>query len=228
MGSGDVRSYPVNLLPDPRLFPRDLFDPRWKDPRIAANVARQTYVRLTGDPAAFEAPPAGREALTGFSAKTTESRTFTFIPPLDVPERGTRLKAGAYNELHRRYAFGNKKPTLNFHAQVVCFGADSAGRIFLRATVGRFGGEDGNEVGLELALFASDQSAGGLRWTAAMDPAQDVEVVLLARSDDLARVFDRLSGARVSFHGEHTGAAKGSGPRSDGLDEAFSLFGGER
>ena len=220
-----VRSFPVNLLPDPGSFPRDLFDPRWNDPRVAARVATSAYQRL------FARADFDRDELAedppAWPRDRVDARVFRLLPPVSVVERGTRLVAGAYNELHRRYVFGGPNPTVNFHAQVVCFGVDAEGRYFLRATVGRYGGTDGNDVGLSASFLAGDERLGCLRWSAPMDPPDDVEVVLTGTSDVLRDRFDALTAIAVTLHGHHHGKVQRRAPRrSDSTLEAFGLFGG--
>lgn len=228
-----LRSYPINLVPDPEL-PRGLFDPRWEDPRITAKVALEHYKRRTARgpfPAAALAP-----VLPRYPRAKCDARSFALTHVVELG--GARVKGSGFGELHRRYTFGGGRPPVNFHAQALCFGADDRGRWFLRANVGRFDGPWGNEAALVVAFFAKDAPLGGVVWTRTLDPAGDVDVELVGVDAALAGAFDALDRADVTFYANHRGDAPADtgedtalddGPGdglSDGLSDAVDVFGG--
>ncbi|MBI4819322.1 MAG: hypothetical protein HY791_23825 [Deltaproteobacteria bacterium] len=217
-----VRSYPVNLLPDPKLFPRDLFDPRWKDPAVQARVAFEAYRRLRTSGVSFD----GEALISALPPRTETSldrRTFEVTPRAAPKDRDARFVGGAVNELHRRIAFAGGRPTVNIHAQVVTFGADSEGRWFLRANLGRVGGEDGNEAALGISFSSNDRGVGAFEVTRSVDPGDDQAVFVVGTSSELAKGFDSLTRIEVRLFAQHHGkrAPKGHGRSS----EAISLFG---
>lgn len=194
-----MRSYPVNLNPDPDL-PRGLFDPRWQDPAIASRVAFTVYRRLSFDEAPLRLVVDG---LPEQKAMVTDARVF---PLVDVHEHdGAKFKGGSFGELHRRYSFGGRRPTVNFHAQAVCFGVDDKGRFYLRSKVGRFDGGWGNDAALVVKLHAGDELVGAVYWAGELDPPKDVHVHLLGKDPVVAARFAELTEARVAFTGRHHG-----------------------
>ena len=194
-----MRAFPVNLNPDPDL-PRGPFDPRWQDPHVASKVAFTVWTRLS-----FKDGQATLvlDELPEQRAMFTESRRF----PLDVVHAhdGKRFKGGSYGELHRRYSFGGKRPTVNFHAQALCFGVDDAGRFYLRSKVGRFDGGWGNDAALVVKLHAGDELLGAIVWLGALDPPKDVHVQIVGKDATLAARFDDVTHAHVAFTGRHHG-----------------------
>ncbi len=176
----DVRTYPVNLVPDPALFPRDLFDPRWKAPETRQRVAAHFISKLLNAPAA--ALQADLGLLAGWSEGHLTRDRLVLAP-------GGGARGSAVNELHRRYAFGSGQPTLNFHAQVVVGGVDAAGHACLRAQIGRFGASAEHRVLVAARLFAGARALGGLVW---QGPVGDDRVVALRSTQPLAVAPDAV------------------------------------
>jgi hypothetical protein len=214
----EPRAYPTNLMPDPS-FPRDLFDPRWRIPEVAAAVGRRAalHVLARGERVELVEPT----ALPAWPDARTDQRRLRLAPPRETA--GHALRAGAINELHRRHAFGGQAPTVNFHAQAVCFGLDGNGAAFLRATVGRFGGELGNEAGLSVCFEGRDGPLAALLWTGEMDPPDDRELALCARAPRLVEVFARAESVTVSWYAHHHGRRPLHAP-SSGASAAIDLF----
>ena len=198
-----MRTYPVKLGASDGM-PTSLFDPRWRDPAVAARVAFTLYCRhdFAGADAPLAPVPAPQKA------ELTDARTFPLVHVHDAGHDGaaTRFKGGSYGELHRRYSFGGKRPTVNFHAQAVCFGVDDAGRFYLRSKVGRFDGGWGNDAALVVKLHAGDELLGAIAWQGALDPPQDVHVQIVGVDARLAARFDDVTHAHVAFTGLHHGS----------------------
>ncbi|HEY4222980.1 MAG TPA: hypothetical protein VGO62_16600 [Myxococcota bacterium] len=190
-----MKSYPVNLGQSGKDgLPAGLFDPRWKDPAVAARVAFTVYCRVPFHD--DKSPrPLTRDFRSG-AAALTDARTFPLVHE-HVLDDGTRVKCGSYGELHRRYSFGTH--TANFHAQTVVFAADSRGRFLLSAVVGRFDGPWGNDATLSATFSAGAQPIGAVVWTRAMDPAGDHRVVVTGVDAALATAFPALDRAALAF-----------------------------
>lgn len=195
-----LRTYKVDLTHDPAL-PVSLFDPKWNDPEVAARVALEAYKRLPLDSA--ELPPLAREGLPEQKRTASDTRVFPLEHVQEI--HGLRLKGGSYGELHKKYSYGGRRPTVNFHAQSVCFGLDSEGRYFLRARVGRFDGAWGNDAVLSVTFYAGDEEIGGSHWAGALDPPHDIDVEVIGLDAALKDRFDEVTSARVAFTGNHHG-----------------------
>src|ERR1041385_1576464 len=113
-------------------MPTSLFDPKWKEPAIAARVAYTIYCRIPRD--MFTSSPSSPPPSVEIAH--TDARSFALVHRIEA-ENGD-FKGGWSGELHRRSAVGPH--TVNFPAQAVAFGVDAAGRFFLSAVVGRFDG----------------------------------------------------------------------------------------
>ncbi len=175
-------------------MPTSLFDPRWQEPAVAARIAFLIHCRIPFEDGAVPLAPEPVDA----PAALTDARSFalTQVIARDDDAR-VRFKGGSYGELHRRYAFGTH--TANFHAQAVAFGADSRGRYFLSAVVGRFDGPWGNDGTLAVSFFAGAVCAGTVRWHKSLDPTGDHRVVIFGRDDTLKDAFENLDRADVTF-----------------------------
>ena len=198
-----VKSYPVKLAAQGGM-PTSLFDPRWKEPAIAARVAFTLYCRsdLSNARAPLVAvPPA--TATSGRRSDLTDARSFALVHVQDVePAFGARrFKGGSFGELHRHYALGNG--ALNFHAQAVCFGIDDAGRFFLHATVGRFDGPWGNDAVLSASFFAGVEPIGAIVWNEALDPVGDKRASETGRDPRVHSRFDAIDRCELSFTARH-------------------------
>lgn len=203
---------PPNLVSNPKDLPRYLFDPRWDDPRMAGNFAFQLYRMERFRGREFQDVPLIPSAdLFDLPKKYTDRRTFDLAPVHVFEQWGNmRFRGGAFNELYRRYNFGNRLPTVNFHAKYVAFGADQDGCFLVKARIGRFGGMDGNDAALEVRFFAEEECIGGLLWRGSMDPPDDRDITLAGRAEELAARFEDLTEARVAFFGFHDQFEKGS------------------
>lgn len=202
-----IKTVPVNLSRDPSL-PTGIHDPKWKDAAVAARVAFNTYQRLLLDPALFPSTTTllpDAKAAPDFKGGV-DKRTFAFLAPEPIPSRNLRFRGGSYGEIHRRYSFGGRLPAVNFHAQAVIFGADSDGRFFLQATVGRMDGGWGNKASLVVKLTGSGGDVGNIAWTHEMDPPMDHHVVVTGRDPALAAAFDGLGNALTTFFTLHRGS----------------------
>jgi hypothetical protein len=196
-----VRTYPVKLGANDGM-PTSLFDPRWREPEVAARVAFTLYCR--NDFANARAPLA-RE-LEAQRADLTETRTFALAHVHSIERDGAkRFKGGSYGELHRHYALGgsNAGGALNFHAQAVSFGVDDAGRYCLNANVGRFDGPWGNDALLTVTFFARGAALGAVRWHASLDPVGDKRVCVVGRDAVIAEQFEAIDRADVAFTARH-------------------------
>lgn len=218
-----LRSYPVNLLPDPKLFPRHLFDARWKDPAVAARVSLETYRRLLTRGLGFDAVSLGPEP-SAHPEASTDRRAFALSPSTAPTERGVRYVGSAVNELHRRIAFAGGRPAVNIHAQVVTFGADESGRWYVRATLGRAGGEEGNEAAFGLSFSTPSGSIGAAEVYVELDPGDDREVLLHGTSTAVSGAFGALVRAEVWLFANHHGRRPDKSGRERST-EAISLFG---
>jgi hypothetical protein len=223
-----LRTYPIEINEERSEMPRTLFDERWNDPLIVSKVALEMFRNGAfpdGDAAKQRLLDAG--TLPDYPAAKTDARTCTLEHVHALRDLRVRFKGGAINELHRRYAFGAKEPTANFHAKIICFGADSAGRFFARATVGRWGGVQDNEAALVARFLAGEQVIGGVVWRGSFPTsAADTEVLLRGSDPRLASAFDGLNAVNISFYARQLGAAeKAVVKEAPGLDEALAMFG---
>lgn len=208
------RTYAVKLGAGSDGMPTSLFDPRWRDPAVAARVAFVLYCRSGAD-----LEGAAHKLLDDVPAlppELTDARDFRLahvyevasaLDAPDVPDAlrkrsgARRFKGGSYGELHRHYAFG--KYTVNFHAQAVSFGFDDAGAWFLASTVGRFDGPWGNDAVLSVRWRAGRDVVGASVWHRALDPVGDLRVRLSGQDARLAQRFDEIDLAEVAFTARH-------------------------
>lgn len=188
-----LKSLPVNLVNDPAL-PVSLFDPKWSDPAVAAQVA---LTLLRGLPRPKDEPLVDVDALPAQKRTASDERSFVFAPPLTFGR--AQVKAGSFGELHRRYTYGGGRPAANFHAQAVAFGFFDDGRAFLRATVGCHDGSFGNTCALTLKVFTGDVLLGAVAWTATLDPGQSNDVARVLKDPRVAAQFAAIDRAVVTF-----------------------------
>lgn len=195
-----MRTYPVKLGASDGM-PTSLFDPRWKEPRVAARVAFTLYCR--NDFARAHAPLV--RDVEAQRAELTDARTFALAHVHDVERDAKKFKGGSYGELHRHYALGGSSAggSLNFHAQAVSFGVDDAGRYCLNANVGRFDGPWGNDALLTVTFFAGATAIGAVRWHASLDPVGNKRVCVVGRDDVIAQQFAHIDRADVAFTARH-------------------------
>lgn len=210
------------LVPDFSTLPRYLFDPAWDDPRVAANHAFEVYRQARFSGAAFgDGALSPAATLPTWERRYVDARRFALGPEHVFSQwRGLHFRGGAFNELYRRYSFGNQRPTANFHAQEVSFGADEEGGWFLQAKVGRFGGEDGNEAGLAVVFHTATGPLGGAAWSGSMDPPDDRVVRRAGRDRALAAAYRDLVAVEVRFYGRHQPQAA---TRDDDGETPFAL-----
>lgn len=201
-----MRTYPVKLGASDGM-PTSLFDPRWKEPDVAARVAFTLYCR---NDFSHASAPLQRE-LDAQRADLTDARTFALVHVHDIGDSqrigggARRFKGGSYGELHRHYALGGSTAggSLNFHAQAVSFGVDDGGRYCLNANVGRFDGPWGNDALLTVTFFAGPSAIGAVRWHASLDPVGDKRVCVVGKDAVIAERFDAIDRADVAFTARH-------------------------
>lgn len=223
------RTYAVKLGAGGDGMPTSLFDPRWRDPAVAARVAFVLYCRSSAS-SAGGAGGAGDEAganhallddVADMRPELTDARDFRLTHVFDIedsPHGARRFKGGSFGELHRHYAFG--KYTVNFHAQAVSFGVDDVGRWFLASTVGRFDGPWGNDALLSVRWRAGRDVVGASVWHRSLDPVGDVRVRLVGQDARLARRFDEIDVAEVAFTARHGKDVPAPARDAEGADKA--------
>lgn len=195
-----VRTHPVDLTPDPRM-PTGVWDPKWNEVESAVYVAEHIYQRLRIDPVGFSAGKlvSGTD-LPKVVKKNTESRTFELPAPRPVGDEPVTFRGGSYGEIFRRYAFG-ARPAVNFHAQAVCFGADSEGRFYVQARIGAAGGGSLGHRGLFVVRFQVGKSTvGGVSWEGEIVPGKDIAVRIPGKDEKLAASFKELTAVIVEFN----------------------------
>lgn len=193
-----LKTYPVVLSPDPEL-PNGLFDPKWKRPEVASRVARLAYVRLVHEGGLGGSALVGADQLPRHKRINSDTRTFSLAQVLDVTEYGTRFRGGSYGELHIRQSFGGVRHASNYHAQAASFGVDARGGFFVRADVGRFGGQVGDEAALSVTFQAGEEVIGAAFWVGTLDSAENVAASSSGTDAALAAAFDRLTEAVIRF-----------------------------
>lgn len=189
-----VRSYKVNLNPDPDL-PVSLFDPKWNEPVVAQRVALKSWREL--GPVPVLSALCGEDELESFRRLHKEERTFHLIDPVD--EGGLRKKGGSYGELHKHFSWGGRRPNANFHAQAVAFAFGSDGTFIVSGRVGCWDGSFENQAHLQVRVFAGDDCVGAVSWTSTLKPKEDKDVRLFGKSDDVAKQFDAIDRVEVAF-----------------------------
>jgi hypothetical protein len=196
---GRIRTHPIDGELDAAHLPQALFDPRWRDPSLAAETALRMFrlgefgdVGSNWTELASETP--------AWPKKSTAVVDLSVGTALPIPDLSIAFKGGAINELHHRYAYGAQRQTANFHAKIVCAGLDSEGRFFLRALVGRYGGFYGDEAGLSAAFWSGSTHLGSAIWQGSLDSKQDLRLVLRGRSSALSESFGAVDSIRVAWY----------------------------
>jgi hypothetical protein len=195
----DLKTFTPTFKRDPGL-PSGVWDPAWQRPEVASRVAADAYLTLRYAQDDF-GPDALQDgaALPQLSDRYTEERRFALGEAKTFDDSPTRLRGGSYGEIFKRYTYGGTRPAVNFHAQAVSFGVDSQGRYFLKGILGRVDGAWGNRAALICRFLAGERCVGGLSFQCELDPPQDVPFLLSGTSPRLAREFDAIDCAQLTF-----------------------------
>ncbi|MGC4115822.1 MAG: hypothetical protein QM765_14735 [Myxococcales bacterium] len=198
----------IKILPLPDLkrdptLPTCIWDPMWEKPEVGTRMGMLAYQQLRFESAEFGAGPLlAAETLPEHPKKRIETRRFVLDVVHTFEGSATRLRAGSYGEVYKRYTFGvsSGKASANFHAQQLTFGADSDGRWFLKGVVGRVDGGWGTRAGLVMRFVTrGGEVVGGISCEHELDPPRDVPFQLLGRDPLLAKHFDQLHQADLIF-----------------------------
>jgi len=192
----------TELKSDPTL-PNGIWDPMWEKPEVATRVAMLAYKQLRLEAVDFgEAPLIDAADLQEHPKKRIETRTFALGTVHTFEGSATKLRAGSYGEVFKRYTFGagSGKASVNFHIQGLVFGVDSEGRWLVKGTVGRVDGGWGTKAGFVLQFVTKNgKTIGGVQCECELDPPKDVPVQFLGRDARLAADFDSLKEATLTF-----------------------------
>jgi hypothetical protein len=192
---GRVRTYAVSLNP-PKALPRSAHDPKWRIADSAATMSLFAYHRSRLEARSGALTPV---AELPEPPRDSDQRRFVLLEPVEAAGLGVHFKGGGFGELHRRYAPGGGRPAVDFHAQSVCFGADSEGRYFLSAEIGRVFGLPGDRVTVVARFRAGSEVLGGVSWQGPVDHVGNQRIEVGGRDPVLAAMFDRLMEIDAQF-----------------------------
>lgn len=188
-------------------MPRDIFDTRWNEPSVAAQVAFVFYCRADfSDPAVTTTTLVPVAKLPAQPTQNTSRRSFV-LDQLRMFHDGTSeivVKGSSLGELHQRIRIPGRQPFINFHAQAVCFAADERGHFYLRAVVGRYDGRPGNSGTLTVTFRLADGSpVGAVLWQGPLDPTENRDIIVVGQDERLRSAFSDITSADVAFCPTH-------------------------
>lgn len=176
----------------------DSSHPAWQD---ESEVAVAAYRTLRAQPDEFaDADLIHEEDILQEAASWTALDHHILPSPVTVD--GVRVRATAFNELHRRYPFVAAGGAQDYHVQGIAVGADESGNYFLRASVGCEGPRPDGELEVLAMFIGTTGLVGAIRWNGHIHDNAELLINTTGHDPRLAEGFDSITQVHLRFAAE--------------------------